>query len=221
MTYVQRLPQPETPVAGPSGQTFALVLVAAVHLALVVLVANQLEYIRLPWDKEPIPEDITLLPERPRPPREDVSLRPDLEPTAFEFRAPDLPVPAEQSPDEAPAGADDNRIVTGAEGVGAGSGPDLPTTLPRQDPAHPITRPPYPPTSARLGETGAVILHVCLDPAGAPTGVTVKESSGYRRLDEAALRHLRRPSTRFLPGTENGVAVPMCTDFRVRFDLTP
>jgi TonB family protein len=88
---------------------------------------------------------------------------------------------------------------------------------PRQDPDHPIGRPAYPPQSIRLDEAGVVVVKICVDPTGRVTDVGLATSSGYRRLDRAAINHLRRSSMRLLPGTENGIPVPMCTDLRVRF----
>lgn len=219
MTYVQRFPQLQLPEAGLPGRTLALLAVAGLHVVLVVVVVLQLDHVRLPWDP-PVVHPVTLIPTVKKTPPNQTPIRTRIESVNLNYPPPELPRAVPES-DEAPppwppAGPDP---VVG--GGGPGSGPDTRIVLPRQDPAHPVTRPAYPPTSARLGETGAVTLHICLDGTGAPTDVTVRESSGYRRLDEAALRHLRRPSTRFLPGTENGVAVPMCTDFRVRFDLTP
>lgn len=49
------------------------------------------------------------------------------------------------------------------------------------------TPPDYPSASRRMAEQGRVVLRVELDEAGEITKVTVKEGSGYKRLDEAAL----------------------------------
>ena len=47
----------------------------------------------------------------------------------------------------------------------------------------------------------------------------VKQSSGFPRLDEAAIREVKR-SWRLVPGTENGKPVPMWGQFAVTFKLT-
>ena len=75
----------------------------------------------------------------------------------------------------------------------------------------------YPALSVRLGESGVVQLHVCADAAGRITDAAVLSSSGFRRLDRAAVSHMTRSGTRLLPGMENGVPVPMCTEMRMRF----
>lgn len=62
--------------------------------------------------------------------------------------------------------------------------------------------PTYPSQSRRLGETGVVILRVELNETGRVTSATVKNSSGYSRLDEAALAAVR--TWRCAPATRNG-----------------
>ena len=63
----------------------------------------------------------------------------------------------------------------------------------------------YPPQSRRLGEQGRVHVRVLVDVAGLPKELRIVRSSGFARLDEAALATVR--TTRFKPYTENGVAL--------------
>jgi protein TonB len=49
--------------------------------------------------------------------------------------------------------------------------------------------------------------------------VRVKQSSGFPKLDEAAVREVKR-SWRLVPGTEGGKPVPMWGQFAVTFKLT-
>lgn len=65
--------------------------------------------------------------------------------------------------------------------------------------------PPYPAISRRLGEEGKVVLRVELDETGRVDHVTIKTSSGYTRIDEAALATVKR--WRCNPATRDGVAV--------------
>jgi len=67
------------------------------------------------------------------------------------------------------------------------------------------TPPPYPRLSARLGEQGKTVLLVELDESGKMARVTVKTSSGFTRLDEAAVNAVK--SWRCTPARQNGVAV--------------
>jgi len=92
-------------------------------------------------------------------------------------------------------------------------------TAPRSDPRRPLSQPEYPPSSRRAGETGTVILEVYVLENGRVGEARVKQSSGYPRLDEAAVREVRR-SWRLKPGTENGKPVPMWGQFAVTFKLT-
>jgi protein TonB len=65
--------------------------------------------------------------------------------------------------------------------------------------------PAYPSRSRRLGEEGTVILRVELSETGTVGAVRVKTSSGFPRLDEAALAAVR--GWRCSPAQRNGQAV--------------
>jgi protein TonB len=60
----------------------------------------------------------------------------------------------------------------------------------------------YPRASRRADEAGRVLLRVYIDEAGLPRQVLVSQSSGFVRLDEAAVAAMKR--ARFKPYTENG-----------------
>lgn len=53
------------------------------------------------------------------------------------------------------------------------------------------TPPRYPPLARRMGEEGTVVLRVELDELGKVYAVRVKDSSGFARLDDAALEAVR------------------------------
>jgi periplasmic protein TonB len=95
----------------------------------------------------------------------------------------------------------------------------VPRTAPRSDPRRPLSQPEYPPSSRRAGEAGTVILEVLVLENGRVGDARVKQSSGYPRLDEAAVREVKR-SWRLVPGTENGKPVQMWGQFAVTFKLT-
>jgi protein TonB len=97
--------------------------------------------------------------------------------------------------------------------------PSIPSTAPRSDPRRPLTQPEYPPSSRRAGEAGTVILEVYVLENGRVGEARVKQSSGFPRLDEAAVREVKR-SWRLQPGTQNGKPVPMWGQFAVTFKLT-
>lgn len=54
------------------------------------------------------------------------------------------------------------------------------------------TPPEYPRRSLDLGEQGVVTLHVSVLPSGAPEEIKVQDSSGFRRLDLAAMAAVRK-----------------------------
>jgi periplasmic protein TonB len=95
----------------------------------------------------------------------------------------------------------------------------VPRTAPRSDPRRPLSQPEYPPSSRRAGEAGTVILEVLVMENGRVGDARVKQSSGFPRLDEAAVREVKR-SWRLVPGTENGKPVQMWGQFAVTFKLT-
>ncbi len=91
---------------------------------------------------------------------------------------------------------------------------------PRQDKRRPISSPDeiYPSMSKRLGEEGAVTLLLTLGEDGRVTDASIKESSGFERLDNAALADAKK-GWRFLPGTVNGKPASMQLPFRVVFKM--
>ena len=88
-------------------------------------------------------------------------------------------------------------------------------TLPKSNPKRPppITQDDYPPQSRRLGEEGVTICHLYVLEDGSIGDVQIASSSGFERLDETAVRKLKR--WRVTPGTENGKPVAMWWDYRV------
>lgn len=78
----------------------------------------------------------------------------------------------------------------------------------------------YPPAARRLGEAGATVVSVCVDPRGALTAApTILQSSGIGRIDQGALRLAQAGSGHYRPTTENGRPVSACYAFRIRFQL--
>jgi len=214
MTYVQRLPQLQLSTFEIPGRTITLLLVAGLHVFIIALIIKGLETRPDPVYKPPRP--IVYLPpiSEPVPPR-DVpgSISPAVESLRIVAEVPKIDIEREKP---VPERVREDRWSGGSIAVPPG---EIVRSLvqPRQDPDHPLGRPDYPAQSIRLDEAGTVVLNVCVDATGRLTDIDVAQSSGFRRLDQAAMKHLRKPSTRLLPGTEDGRPVPMCTDLRVRF----
>lgn len=94
--------------------------------------------------------------------------------------------------------------------VEAPPAPPAPALPPKVIPASAIQylvppEPEYPRLSRRNGESGTVIVRAFADEAGVPHQVQVERSSGFARLDEAAMSAVRK--TRFKPYTEYGKPV--------------
>ena len=79
--------------------------------------------------------------------------------------------------------------------------------------------PAYPPASRRSHEEGRVLLAVLVSIDGAVKEVSVEVSSGYRRLDEAAIEAVRQWV--FLPAKRGGVAIAARIRVPVNFVLSP
>lgn len=63
----------------------------------------------------------------------------------------------------------------------------------------------YPPLSQRRGETGTVIFSIEISAEGKPTKIECIQSSGFSRLDKAALKSLKKAS--YIPAERNGKPV--------------
>ena len=78
-------------------------------------------------------------------------------------------------------------------------------------------KPVYPPVSKRLGEQGKVIVRVLIAVDGSAQDAQVKESSGYDRLDRAALETVLK--WRYVPGKRGGVPEAMWFNVPIHFVL--
>lgn len=77
--------------------------------------------------------------------------------------------------------------------------------------------PAYPSLSKRMGEQGKVIVRVLIGPDGNAQEATVAESSGFDRLDKAAVATVLK--WRYVPGKRNGVPEAMWYRVPVKFEL--
>ena len=77
-------------------------------------------------------------------------------------------------------------------------------------------KPVFPRESQRKREYGTVLVRVLVDASGLPAQLQVERTSGYERLDEAALRCVQK--FRFRPYEVNGVARPAQVLIPVGFD---
>jgi len=135
-------------------------------------------------------------PPRRLPPAPVIAAAPSPQPAPF--------VAPEPPPDVAPPALP---APPAASVVPALPAPPPPPASVRELPASAIEyleppAPTYPRASRRLGETGLVVVRVFVGSDGQPQQLQLLHSSGYARLDEAALEGVRR--ARFKPPSENG-----------------
>ena len=96
---------------------------------------------------------------------------------------------------------------TGGTGVGANTQPAVIG----------LTKPAYPLLSRERGETGDVLLAVSVQADGSRGPVQLVRSSGYTRLDRAAMTALER--ARFVPALRNGQPVASVKEVLISFRL--
>ena len=78
----------------------------------------------------------------------------------------------------------------------------------------------YPSDARRLDEAGNTVVSVCVDPRGRLTAApAVVGSSGFKLIDQGALRLASAGSGHYRPTTENGQPISSCYAFRITFRL--
>lgn len=78
-------------------------------------------------------------------------------------------------------------------------------------------KPPYPAVSRRMGEEGHVLLSVHIRADGHVDEVKLKQSSGFTRLDDSAMKTVRH--WRYVPAKRNGKPIPYWYVQPIRFSL--
>ena len=166
------------------------------------------EFIEPPKPKDPPPPPP---PPPPAPKPKEVRTPPPPRPVAIRTPA---PAPA------APTGVIEPQPPAPPLAPPAPPAPPTPPSPPPAPPAPPALqlpssnadylnnpKPVYPAMSKRLGEQGRTIIRVLIGVDGLPKSASIRESSGYDRLDEAARTAVM--SWRYVPGKRNGVVEPM------------
>ncbi len=96
--------------------------------------------------------------------------------------------------------------------------PPAPPSAPRFDAAYLNNpAPPYPPISRRMNEQGKVLLHVVVGADGLPKEVSIAKSSGFPRLDDAAIAAVEK--WRFVPAKQGDQAVTASVNVPINFKL--
>ena len=169
-----------------AGRTAILIGIVAFHVVLVVAINSSLSTVILdrlpPLIKAEIIEEITKDDEPPPPPPTVETPPPYVPPPDIVI---DLPT-STKGPTTALVVTDKPRPVAPPPSPVVKKAPEIDPRYKRR------FQPDYPPTSRRLGEEGSVIVQVLVDPEGKVSDGKIQKSSGFPRLDEAALKHALR-----------------------------
>lgn len=129
--------------------------------------------------------------------------------------APDAPPSSAGTPTSASTREEVAAVSPAGAVAGSGSERAAPSQLPRY---RSTPEPAYPAAARREREQGVVLLAVDVGTDGRPTAVAVKRSSGFPRLDAAAVGGVRR--WRFDPARTAGVPVASRVEIPIRFSLS-
>jgi protein TonB len=197
-----------------SSRAISLAVVGLLHAVLVIGLVDALARRSVP----PIPESLQVrIVEQPKAQQEE--LKPP--PPKLDFAPPPfVPLPEVRIAVAQPA----INAITTVTNVKEAAPPPPPPPAPvaRVAPTLDTGRsadPVYPAISRRMGEEGVVNLLVLVGPDGSVLDVKVEKSSGYARLDQAALDGART-RCRFLAGTVDGKVAAMWYRYRYQFKLT-
>jgi protein TonB len=198
-------------------RTLAFILVVAIHAAFIWGLNSGLgkaivEFVAPPVETEIVDEKPEEEEPPPPPPPDYAPPPPFVPPPDFQIAAPVTTGPTtaittttvrqEAKPPPAPAPSTGVKTPPSTQGKGAR-----------------ITQPEYPPASRRAGEEGTVNLQVYVLETGRAGEIKIAKSSGFPKLDEAAVKEVQR-NWRFVPGKEDGKPVAMWHIFAVTFRLT-
>jgi protein TonB len=185
-----------------------------------VLVEPERPVMEPPRREEPPPPPPLVRKVAPAPaPRPVPVARPTPAPTPMPAPAPEAPVAASTPVALAPVTTPvaDNAPPAPPAPVVA-KAPPAAVELPSSDAEYlQNPKPAYPPISRRLREEGKVVLDVLIGADGTAQQARVQRSSGFERLDLAALATVQR--WRYVPGRKGGVATAMWFSVPIQFVL--
>lgn len=185
---------------GPVG-----VLVLALHVVLIYGIAGSLGIVKLPEFAKPMEAVIIDAPQEQHEPVPIV--KPDLETPQVETPPIEDTVPEIEVPSDEPA----------PNAITAQTSPSPPVAETADMKVNRRVDPVYPSGSRRDGEQGTGQFRVLVDENGKPQDVQVLKSTGFPRLDTAALEAIRKWA--FSPAQQNGQKVKSWTRVQVAFQL--
>ena len=192
-----------------------LLLVGGLHLAVLWALLNGLQIHNAP---SPGPTDIIADVTYKQIPPPEAPLPPQYQPHEIKFTITEPPRVVVEENQTAPAVIFDNSPPPRVEPQNwVGSADPQPViTAAAVDRSHPLTQPPYPMSSIHLGESGALALEILVGADGHVRDAKVSQSSGYDRLDQAAVSEAKQ-HWHLRPATRNGVPFEQWLTLKVVF----
>lgn len=185
------------------------IAVIGIHILVIYGLATSMGIVKVPQFVAPIeavfiPEQTEVEPEPPVPVKPEIDqVMPTEQPMPeIQFDEPVVP------PAETPIPASENAIA--ATTTSGAVAQDLKASN--------RVEPTYPSASRRAGEEGTVRLKVLVDEKGRPRDVAIASSSGFSRLDQAAVDAVRK--WRFVAATDGTSAISAWTQVAITFRLT-
>ncbi|QJR15155.1 energy transducer TonB [Usitatibacter palustris] len=202
------------PTSNTSRATVFLVIVA-IHVAALAIIATA-RHVAIAMQRDPI--IVKMIPEPPRPktpPPPTVPLPPLVKPEVHLLAPPPVEnVFMVRMEEKKPAAPQPVAAI-----VSANPSPAPPVEAPRFDMAYLNNpAPSYPPASRRTREEGRVMLRVLVNAGGTVEAIEVQKTSGFSRLDEAAVAAVRR--WRFHPARSGDLPVEGYAIVPVSFRLS-
>ncbi len=163
--------------------------------------------------------------QQPAPPKPTPRVKPKVEPKPVQQAIPTpRPVAQAPSPTPAPAAADPTPAPAAPAPAAPAAAPGparetMQVSAPKNVSALTcnFVKPAYPSMSKRRGETGTAYVHFIIGVTGKIESVQLQKSSGYPRLDEAALEATRASTCP--PYIENGQAIRAAHTLPFNFTL--
>ncbi len=208
------------------GQRWPFIIAVVLVHAFLIGALLSIKYQRVERAR-PVTTMVTLLPDA-GPPPPSKAVEPKLAQALPEILAPQpvvqtnpppLPLAVTSQPVAPPPASTLAPAATPTTAPAPVAGPGAAVTAPSFSAKHLNNPPPrYPTESRRAREEGTVVLKVLVNPDGRPEDIQISKSSGYERLDKAALSAVRK--WRFVPAEQAGTAVSAWVTFPIPFSLT-
>jgi periplasmic protein TonB len=208
----------------PAARYSGLLAVAGLHIGVVLALVVGLSPLNEMGSSEQV--NIVVLEEAlhkevaataaPAAPLADFAPAPPAEEVEFSVAA-EKAAPASSSVARAAAKTDAKSVAI-AEVKAAAKAPPAATQAKSAQPKSALTAPAYPKESKKLGEQGAVALALFIDEQGGVREARVESSSGFKRLNDAAVNHART-AWAFAPCTEGNQPIGCWLKIKIIFNL--